>query len=104
MIWIIKDPKTTIHPHPPSGGGGASSSSSSWFFFLELTIAMAVARRFRAWCGPHCKHVALGITASDLVLAADTLPVDRLEHDWASAVIFLDPRWFRRLLEINDAC
>lgn len=40
MIWIMNEPKTTIHPHPPSGGGGNSCSSSSCCFFLPVTIAM----------------------------------------------------------------
>lgn len=42
MIWIMNEPKTTIHPHPPSGGGGNSCSSSSRCLFFPLTIAMVI--------------------------------------------------------------
>ena len=31
-MWIMKEPKTTIQPHPPSGGGITSSSALSDFF------------------------------------------------------------------------
>lgn len=35
MMWIMKEPKTTIQPQPPSGGGGVESSSSSSTFLLQ---------------------------------------------------------------------
>ena len=49
-MWIMKEPKTTIQPHPPSGGGITSSSALSDFFLdgAPCVILFFFFFRFRA--------------------------------------------------------